>query len=90
VAANATRWGHYTKDKFSTRRGAVHSIGWLCGRPVCRDLTHDCEDGTTARYDNNTADGWHQRNADSIDWHAATHADERPTGNDGYPRPCGE
>jgi hypothetical protein len=22
--------GHYTKDKPSTRRGAVHSIGWLC------------------------------------------------------------
>ena len=21
--------GHYTKDKLSTRRGAVHSIGWL-------------------------------------------------------------
>jgi hypothetical protein len=21
---------HYTKDKLSTRRGAVHSIGWLC------------------------------------------------------------
>src|SRR3984957_4885748 len=22
---------HYTKDKLSTRRGAVHSIGWLSG-----------------------------------------------------------
>jgi hypothetical protein len=22
--------GYYTKDKLSTRRGAVHSIGWLC------------------------------------------------------------
>jgi hypothetical protein len=22
---------HYTKDKLSTRRGAVHSIGWLFG-----------------------------------------------------------
>ena len=21
---------HYTKDQLSTRRGAVHSIGWLC------------------------------------------------------------
>ena len=26
--------GHYTKDKLSTRRGAVHSIGWLA-RPRC-------------------------------------------------------
>jgi hypothetical protein len=25
--------GHYTKDKLSTRRGAVHSIGWLCNAP---------------------------------------------------------
>jgi hypothetical protein len=23
--------GHYTKNKLSTRRGAVHSIGWLFG-----------------------------------------------------------
>ena len=30
--------GHYTKDKPSTRRGAVHSIGWLCPRPDCRRL----------------------------------------------------
>jgi hypothetical protein len=27
--------GHYTKDKLSTRCGAVHSIGWLCGWPDC-------------------------------------------------------
>ena len=27
---------HYTKDKLSTRRGAVHSIGWLYGSPDCR------------------------------------------------------
>jgi hypothetical protein len=30
---------HYTKDKLSTRRGAVYSIGWLCGSsglPVVR------------------------------------------------------
>ena len=26
---------HYTKDKLSTRRGAVHSVGELCGGPVC-------------------------------------------------------
>ncbi len=25
--------GHYTKDKLSTRRGAVHSIGWLFSGP---------------------------------------------------------
>ncbi len=32
--------GHYTKDKLSTRRGAVHSIGWFSRRPFrCR---HGC------------------------------------------------
>jgi len=32
--------GYYTKDKLSTRRGAVHSIGWLCNTPpACRTTT---------------------------------------------------
>jgi hypothetical protein len=30
---------HYTKNKLSTRRGAVHSIGWLCRSPVSENLS---------------------------------------------------
>jgi len=30
--------GRYTKDKLSTRRGAVHSIGWLSRTPDRGDI----------------------------------------------------
>ena len=40
--------GHYTKDKLSTRRGAVHSIGWLCQLPTAPPTSHP-EAGTRQR-----------------------------------------
>jgi hypothetical protein len=42
---------HNTKDNPSTRRGAVHSIGWLCPSPVRRNTDHPYESGHVRRDD---------------------------------------
>jgi hypothetical protein len=66
MAGNATRGGHKTENKLPSRRGPVHSIGWLCStvrlaptgveRPNAGGEENCCANGSETKADV-TSDG---------------------------------